>query len=68
MCPFTGEGELAMLDGLELGIVLAEAVLSGEFEDELEEALATWEMFDTAGQAPGVSKANIDAFISEEGS
>ena len=67
--PFAAEGaNLAMLDGLELGMVLADAILDGRTVEERAEAVRDWEekMLEMAGRIGAVSKANMEAFICDD--
>ncbi|KAI0737343.1 FAD/NAD(P)-binding domain-containing protein [Daedaleopsis nitida] len=69
MSPAAGAGaNLAMLDGLELGLVLSEAILARKSVEEREAAVAAWEekMFSSAGKMAGISAANLDAFIAPD--
>ncbi|KAI0634420.1 monooxygenase FAD-binding protein [Trametes polyzona] len=63
MSPFSGMGaNLAMRDGLELGIVLAETISKGASAEEREAALAVWEaeMFEKVGKFAAFTKKNLD--------
>ena len=69
MCPFSGEGaNLAMLDGLKLGIVLAGTIVGGSDADTREAAIVVWEqeMLDLAEKVAVESQANMDVFISAD--
>ncbi|KAI0801477.1 monooxygenase FAD-binding protein [Fomes fomentarius] len=66
MGPFAGAGaNLAMLDGLELGLVLAEAIAEGKHDEEREKAVAVWEekMFARAGKVAAITMENFKGFI-----
>ncbi|KAI0737350.1 FAD/NAD(P)-binding domain-containing protein [Daedaleopsis nitida] len=65
--PFGGAGaNIAMLDGLELGLVLAGCIVGGGEAEEREAAVAAWEekMFVSAGKAAAVCMENITTFTS----
>ncbi|KAH9848580.1 monooxygenase FAD-binding protein [Lenzites betulinus] len=67
MSPFAGAGaNLAMRDGLELGLVLAEAVSKGAGRDEREAAIAAWEaeMFDKVEKFASLTASNLELVIS----
>ena len=69
MCPFSGEGaNLAMLDGLKLGIVLVGTIVGGSDADTREAAIVVWEqeMLDLAEKVAVESQANMDVFISPD--
>ncbi|KAI0349887.1 monooxygenase FAD-binding protein [Trametes cingulata] len=68
MSPFAGEGaNLAMLDGLELGLALADAASKGWGPKQREAALATFEeaMFERAKGAAEETCRNIEVFFGE---
>ncbi|RDX43890.1 monooxygenase FAD-binding protein [Lentinus brumalis] len=69
MSPAAGAGaNLAMLDGLELGLALAEALSKGVSAEEREEAVAAVEerMFARAEKLAAVSFRNLNAFINPD--
>ncbi|KAH9848581.1 monooxygenase FAD-binding protein [Lenzites betulinus] len=66
MSPFAGAGaNLAMRDGLDLGLVLAESVSKGLSAGEREAALAAWEegMFARSEEDATSTAKNLEAFI-----
>ncbi|TFK79977.1 monooxygenase FAD-binding protein [Polyporus arcularius HHB13444] len=66
MSPFAGAGaNLAMLDGLELGLVLAEVISKGAEVEERETAVAAWEkkMLDKAEEFATYSFKHLNAFV-----
>ncbi|KAI0794670.1 fumarate reductase/succinate dehydrogenase flavoprotein domain protein [Fomes fomentarius] len=67
MGPFAGAGaNLAMVDGLELGLLLAKAIAEGKSGDEEREtAVAAWEekMFASAGRVAAITMENFKVFI-----
>ena len=70
MCPFAGEGaNLAMLDGLELGLILADAIANGKGTKEREAAIAAWEekMCARAGKVAQISQDSLEACIGPGG-
>ncbi|KAI0730500.1 monooxygenase FAD-binding protein [Earliella scabrosa] len=70
MGPFAGAGaNLAMLDGLELGLVLAEAISEGKEAEEREAAVAAWEgkMFGDAGLVADITMENYKAVVGPDG-
>lgn len=69
MSPFAGAGaNLAMVDGLELGLVLAEVVSKGASAEEREKAVAAWEvkMLDRAEKFATYSYKHLKAFINPD--
>ncbi|KAI0634425.1 monooxygenase FAD-binding protein [Trametes polyzona] len=69
MSPFAGAGaNLAMRDGLDLGLVLAEAVSKGLTREEREAAVAAWEaeMFERVGREAAITAKNLEAFMSPD--
>ncbi|KAL1948156.1 hypothetical protein VTO73DRAFT_12231 [Trametes versicolor] len=63
MSPYAGAGaNLAMGDGLDLGLVIADAVSKGLGSEERETAIAAWEekMFESAGQFAFISKKSLE--------
>ena len=69
MSPFAGAGvNLAMLDALELGIVLADAVTSGKSVDAREAAVAKWEeeRLEAANEFAAIAYANLQASLSPD--
>ena len=69
MSPFAGAGaNLAMLDGLELGLVLADAVKKGLTVEEREAAVAAFEekMCTTAKVFAALSQSNAEATFSSK--
>lgn len=63
MSPYAGAGaNLALRDGLDLGLVIAEAVSKGLGREEREAAIAAWEerMFEMAGQYAFISKKSVE--------
>ncbi|KAI0327400.1 monooxygenase FAD-binding protein [Cubamyces sp. BRFM 1775] len=65
MSPFAGAGaNLAMLDGLELGLVLADAVLGTFGYEEREKAIAAWEerMLSRAEKFATITARNLETF------
>ncbi|KAI9058945.1 monooxygenase FAD-binding protein [Trametes sanguinea] len=67
MSPFAGAGaNLAMLDALELGLVLADAINKGIGEEEREAAIAKWEegMCARAEKVAARTKRNLESFMS----
>ena len=70
MSPFAGAGaNLAMLDGLELGIVLADVVGGGKSVEEREAAIAVWEEARMSeGRRVGmIAKMNVEGTFSVGG-
>ncbi|KAM5536890.1 hypothetical protein V8D89_009437 [Ganoderma adspersum] len=70
MSPFAGAGaNLAMLDGLELGIVLADVFGGGKGVEEREAAIAVWEEGRMSeGRRVGmIAKKNVEGTFSVEG-
>ncbi|TBU28116.1 FAD/NAD(P)-binding domain-containing protein [Dichomitus squalens] len=71
MSPFAGAGvNLAMLDGLELGLVLTDAITSGKSAEKREAAIAAWEeeRMKEANRVAVIAKANLEASISSDAS
>ena len=69
--PFGGAGaNLAMWDGLELGIQLAKTISEGSTADQREEVLAKWEekMFAQTSKWAQISYDQVQTFIHEPGS
>ncbi|KAI0760896.1 monooxygenase FAD-binding protein [Trametes elegans] len=69
MSPFAGAGaNLAMLDGLELGLALAQAQKEGGSAEKREKAVAAWEqkMFDSVEKVAAETYRNLQAFISPD--
>ncbi|KAI0794696.1 FAD/NAD(P)-binding domain-containing protein [Fomes fomentarius] len=69
MGPFAGAGaNLAMVDGLELGIVIAEAITEGKTIIEREAAVAAWEekMFVDAEKMAAITYKNYEAFVNPD--
>ncbi|TFK79975.1 monooxygenase FAD-binding protein [Polyporus arcularius HHB13444] len=69
MSPAAGAGaNLAMLDGLELGLALADALSKGVSAEEREAAVAAVEerMFARAEKSAALSYSNLEAFISPD--
>ena len=69
MSPFAGAGvNLAMLDALELGIVLANAINSGSSVEEREAAVAAWEeeRMEAANGIAVIADENIRACVSPD--
>ncbi|KAI0737362.1 monooxygenase [Daedaleopsis nitida] len=67
MSPYAGAGaNLAMLDGFELGLALADIFSAGKGVEEREAAVAAWEekMFISSGKITAVCMANLTAFYS----
>ncbi|KAH9903100.1 monooxygenase FAD-binding protein [Cubamyces lactineus] len=65
MSPFAGAGaNLAMIDGLELGLVLTDAISKGLSDREREAAIATWEeqMLARAEKLAALTARNLEAF------
>ncbi|PIL35000.1 hypothetical protein GSI_02787 [Ganoderma sinense ZZ0214-1] len=70
MSPFAGAGaNLAMLDGLELGIVLADVVASGKGTKEREAAIAEWEeaRMSEGRRVGAIAMRNLEGTFSVEG-
>lgn len=66
MSPFAGAGaNLAMLDGLELALVLAEAINGGKTAEEREAAVAEWEekMFARGEKVAATSMSNSNTWF-----
>ncbi|OSC98646.1 monooxygenase FAD-binding protein [Trametes coccinea BRFM310] len=66
MSPFAGAGaNLAMLDALELGLVLADTISKGAGEEEKEAAIAKWEegMCTRAEKVAARTKRNLESFM-----
>ncbi|KAJ8474564.1 hypothetical protein ONZ51_g7124 [Trametes cubensis] len=69
MGPFAGAGaNLAMLDGLELGLVLAEAISNNLAAEKREAAIAAWEegMLARAEVFAAVTAQNLEACLSPD--
>ncbi|KAH9903099.1 monooxygenase FAD-binding protein [Cubamyces lactineus] len=69
MSPFAGAGaNLAMLDGLELGLVIADAVSRNLGAEEREEAIAAWEekMLARAEKFATITAKNLETFMSAD--
>ena len=69
MTPFAGAGaNLAMLDGLELGLALAEAIGGGASTAEREAAIARWEekMFTESTTWAKKTYENLHLFLSPD--
>lgn len=66
MSPLAGAGaNLATLDGLELGLVLAEVISSGKSVGEREEAVVAWKakVFSSVGVIAEITKENLGAYV-----
>ena len=66
MSPLAGPGaNLATLDGLELGLVLAEVISSGKSVGEREEAVVAWnaKVFSSVGVIAEITKENLGAYV-----
>ncbi|EIW52041.1 monooxygenase FAD-binding protein [Trametes versicolor FP-101664 SS1] len=66
MSPFAGAGaNLAMRDGVELGLVLADAVAKGLRREEREAAIAAWEeeMFARGERFAALTLANLETIL-----
>ncbi|KAL1948158.1 hypothetical protein VTO73DRAFT_12233 [Trametes versicolor] len=66
MSPFAGAGaNLAMQDGFELGVVLADAVSKGLAREEREAAVAAWEeeMFVRSEKYAAITLRNLELFF-----
>ncbi|KAI0760916.1 monooxygenase FAD-binding protein [Trametes elegans] len=69
MSPFAGAGaNLAMRDGLELGLILSEAVKQGWDAEEREKAIAAWEneTFERVGRFAALTLRNLETVFSSE--
>ncbi|KAI0671994.1 monooxygenase FAD-binding protein [Trametes maxima] len=69
MCPFAGTGaNLALCDGLDLGLVLAETFKNNLGVEQREAAMAAWKerMFVTAGRFAAMSARHLEAFTSAD--
>ncbi|KAI0741824.1 monooxygenase FAD-binding protein [Daedaleopsis nitida] len=67
MSPYAGAGaNLAMLDGLELGLVLSEAIQGGRGAEERETAVTVWEekMFNRAETMAAITMENLNLLFS----
>ncbi|KAH9848578.1 monooxygenase FAD-binding protein [Lenzites betulinus] len=67
MSPYAGAGaNLAMRDGLDLGLIFADAISKGLSKEEREATIATWEeeMFVKVKKFSELTVSNLDAFIS----
>ena len=70
MSPFAGAGaNLAMLDGLELGLVLDEAVTKGKSREEREAAIKVWEeeRMSEGRRVAAIAARNVEVAFSNVG-
>ncbi|KAI0737330.1 hypothetical protein C8Q80DRAFT_1276516 [Daedaleopsis nitida] len=66
MTPFAGgAANIGMLDGLELGLALVDAIAGGKTDEEREAATAAFEktMFERAEKMAAFANANVEAFF-----